>query len=178
MKIFGPIHSPLPDRKFYCSRPKKGKKMISCIYFSAATVAAVLILLSLFGACSRIPAGHQRVEARDGEIRIPVSQVRDGKVHFYTYRKSGKNMNFFVRTDCAGRLSTYFDACFSCYRFKKGYRCEGTDLVCNKCNQKFRLADRRWEHDGGCSPIGLTSRIGGDFIVIRTADIEKGARLF
>lgn len=156
----------------------KIKNILPDIRQAKATVVGFLILLSMVAACSKLPAGHQRVEARDGEIRIPVSEVNDGKVHFYSYEHSGKYINFLVRSDAAGRLSTCFDACFSCYRFKKGYRCEDGNLVCNKCNEKFRLADERWEHEGGCSPIGLRSRTDKDFIVIKTDDIEKGARLF
>jgi uncharacterized membrane protein len=147
-------------------------------YLAETPVVILLVILSFFAGCSRLPAEHQLVEATGAEIRIPVSAVNDGKVHFYTYRKSGKHINFFVRTDDAGRLSTYFDACFTCYKNKKGYRTEGTDLICNECNEKFRLADERWQHEGGCSPIALTSSIGKDFIVIKTADIEAGERLF
>jgi uncharacterized membrane protein len=143
-----------------------------------AVVVMLIVFFPLFAGCSKLPAEHQVVEAKDGEIRIPVSGVNDGKVHFYTYKNSGKRINFFVRTDGAGRLSTYFDACFTCYKYRKGYRCEGTDLICNECNEKFRLADERWENEKGCSPIGLTSSIGKDFIIIKTGDIERGARLF
>jgi uncharacterized membrane protein len=148
------------------------------VYLSKAVAVIFATLFPLFAGCSKLPVEHQVVEATAGEIRIPVSEVNDGKVHFYTYRKSGKRINFFVRTDGAGRLSTYFDACFTCYKHKKGYRCEGTDLICNECNEKFRLADERWENNKGCSPIALTSSIGKDFIIIKTGDIEAGERLF
>ena len=127
--------------------------------------------------CSKLPAEHTVIKAEKGELRIPVSEVSDGKVHFYTYKASGKRINFFVRTDGAGNLSTYFDACFTCYKHKKGYRCEGTDLVCNECNLRFRLAEEKWVHEG-CSPITLTSRTEGGNIVVRTDDIEKGGMLF
>jgi uncharacterized membrane protein len=147
-------------------------------YLFKALVVMLFALFPFFAGCGKLPVEHQVVEAKGGEIRIPVSAVNDGKVHFYTYRKSGKRINFFVRTDGAGRLSTYFDACFTCYKNKKGYRCEGTDLICNECNEKFRLADERWQHEGGCSPIALTSSIGKDFIIIKTADLEAGERLF
>jgi hypothetical protein len=39
-------------------------------------------------------------------------------------------------------------------------------------------SDERWESNKGRSPITLTSTVGKDFIVIKTGDIEKGARLF
>jgi uncharacterized membrane protein len=148
------------------------------VRLSKAVAVILLTLVALFAGCSKLPVEHQVVEARNGEIRIPVSEVNDGKVHFYTYRESGKRINFFVRTDGTGHISTYFDACFSCYKHKKGYRCEGTDLICNECNEKFRLADERWESNKGCSPIALTSSIGKDFVIVKVGDIEAGERLF
>lgn len=136
-----------------------------------------MLLLLSFSCCSKLPAEHAVIRAENGEVRIPVKEVSDGKVHFYTYKESGKLINFFVRTDGAGNLSTYFDACFTCFKRKKGYRCEGTDLVCNECNLRFRLADKKWVHEG-CSPITLISRTEGDRIIIKSADLKKGERLF
>jgi uncharacterized membrane protein len=137
----------------------------------------LLSVSSLLYGCSNLPAEHTVIRASQGEVRIPVKDVNDGKVHFYTYKASGKRINFFVRTDGTGKLSTYFDACYTCYKHKKGYRCEGTDIVCNECNLRFKLAEEKWVHEG-CSPINLTSRREGENIIIRTDDIEKGGRLF
>lgn len=142
---------------------------------------AFLLMISitfLLPGCSSLPAEHTVVKADKGEIRIPLKDVKDGRVHFFTYKKSGKRINFFVRTDGAGKLSTYFDSCFTCHKFKKGYRVEGTDLTCNECKMKFRLADEHWDNSQGCSPINLRSRLDDSFIVIRSDDIEKGGRLF
>jgi uncharacterized membrane protein len=138
----------------------------------------VLFVLLLCGGCGKQPAEHKVVAPRDGAIRIPVNEVHDGKVHFFTYKKSGKRINFFIRTDGKDNLSSCFDACFTCFKHKKGYREEGTDLVCNECSLKFRLADERWDNSGGCSPIALKSRIEKNELVIMTADLEKGQKLF
>jgi uncharacterized membrane protein len=138
----------------------------------------LVLLCSFFPvSCNARAAEHQVVRAGDGEISLDVKEFMDGNVHFFTYRKSGRNINFFVRTDGAGNLSTHFDACYACYRKKKGYRQEGADLVCNECGLKFRLADEKWLHQG-CSPVPLTSRIRHGFIIIKVKDIEKGERLF
>ena len=139
----------------------------------------ILVCLTLFSyGCSKLPVEHNKVTAANNEVRIPVNEVNDGKAHFFTYKKSGKRINFLVRTDGKGNLSTYFDACFTCYKRKKGYRQEGTDLVCNECRMKFRLADEKWDNTGGCSPILLKSIIDKGYLIIKTEDIEKGSRLF
>ncbi len=136
-----------------------------------------LLAISFYG-CSGLPAEHQKVTSTGKEIIIPVNEINDGKVHFFTYKKSGKRINFFVRTDGKGNLSAYFDACFTCYKHKKGYRPEGTDLICNECSMKFRLADEKWDNTQGCSPILLKSVIDKGHLIIMTENIEKGGRLF
>ncbi len=141
-------------------------------------ICLILPCLSLILGCSRLPAEHKVVKEEAGEIKIPLSEINDGKVHFFTFKKSGKRINFFVRTDGAGNLSAYFDACFTCYKHKKGYRVEGTDLICNECNLKFRLADERWDNSKGCSPIQLKSRIADGSLTIAAEDAGKGDRLF
>lgn len=137
-----------------------------------------LVLALFFTGCSKLPAEHPRVTAKEGFIKIPVSETNDGKVHFYTYKKSGKRINFFVRTDGRGVLSASYDACFTCYKHKKGYRVEGADLVCNECSMKFKIADERWDNSQGCSPILLKSKVDKDYLTIKAEDIERGSKLF
>ena len=128
--------------------------------------------------CGKLPAEHKIIKSEEGEIRIDLSEIRDGRAHFFTYKKSGKRINFLVKTDGKENLSAYFDACFTCYKYKKGYRVEGTDLVCNECNLRFRLADERWDNSKGCSPILIKSRMDKDSFIIKADDIEKGGKLF
>jgi uncharacterized membrane protein len=138
----------------------------------------IIFCLVMISGCSSQPARYQDAPVRDQRIIIPLSQVSDGNVHFYTYRHAGRSINFFVRTDSKGTISTYFDACYTCYRHKKGYRQEGGDIICNECNMKFGLADQKWEEINGCDPISLKSSLEEHSLVIDTAVIEKGAKLF
>ncbi len=146
--------------------------------FGSLRAVLLLALAASFLGCSNLPAEHTRVKAVDGAIIIPLSDVSDGMPHFYTYKHAGKRINFFVRTDGAGALSAYFDACFTCFKYKKGYRVEGADLVCNECSLNFRLADERWDNSRGCSPILIKSRLQDKTLVLQTSDLEKGAKLF
>lgn len=143
-----------------------------------AIVVIVLTLLLLLTGCGKQPALYQNAPVQDNRIVIPLNDVKDGRAHFYTYRKSGKNVNFFIRTDGKGTVSSYYDACFTCYKKKKGYRQEGSDLICSECGMKFGLAEEKWLEKDGCDPINLKSTIEGNNIVIDTAVINKGAKLF
>jgi uncharacterized membrane protein len=138
----------------------------------------IFCCLVIFSGCSKQSAQYQDAPLRDGRISIPLSQVNDGKVHFYTYSHSGKRINFFVRTDGKGTISTYFDACYTCYKKKKGYRQEGPDIICNECSMKFGLTEEKWSEKDGCNPILLKSLVEDARLLIDTAVIEKGAKLF
>jgi len=65
---------------------------------------SLLLLLSIFsGGCSSdLPKEHNVVEPQNGMIRIPLKEVDDGNVHFFTYKQGGQHINFFVRRDVAG----------------------------------------------------------------------------
>jgi uncharacterized membrane protein len=143
--------------------------------FISSLIIPLLILLT---GCNKQPALYQNAPVKDNRIVIPLNDVSNGKVHFYTYKKSGKHINFFVRTDGKGTVSSYYDACFTCYKQKKGYRQEGSDIICNECSMKFGLAEEKWEEKDGCNPIYLKSIIEGNNLIIDTAVIEKGAKLF
>ena len=73
----------------------------------------LLCILFAFAGCSNLPAEHTVVSVRSGEVRLPIKDFSDGKVHFFTYKKDGKRINFFVRTDGKDNLSAYFDV--ACY---------------------------------------------------------------
>jgi len=150
--------------------PRLWTRHVTCLFAFCSLV--------LLAGCSKQPALYREAPLKGNSIVIPLSEVSDGKPHFYTYRKSGKRINFFVRTDSRGTVSSYFDACFTCYRHKKGYRQEGTDLVCQECGMRFGLAEEKWDPKGGCDPILLKSTITDNSLIIDTALLEKGAKLF
>ncbi len=128
--------------------------------------------------CGKKMAQYPDAPVRDNKIIIPLHDVRDGRAHFFTYTRGGRQINFFVRTDAKGTVSSYFDACYTCYKQKKGYRQEGADLICNECGMKFNISDETWQAQGGCDPILLKSSIEGEQLVIDTDVIEKGLKLF
>jgi uncharacterized membrane protein len=142
-------------------------------------VFAGIMCLSFFftAACSKSPPQHEIVKSSGNKIILPLEKVNDGKAHFFTYKKSGKRINFFIRTDGNGNLISHFDACYLCNKHKKGYRVEETDLVCNECEMRFGLADETWK-DTNCSPIVFRNQQENNNIIIETSVLERGAKLF
>lgn len=122
-------------------------------------------------------AGFPSLKSQNGEVRIDLKNVGDGKAHYFSYNSHGTDVDFFVVKSVDGVMRAAFDACDVCYREKKGYRQEGNFMVCNNCDMRFRT-DMVNEVKGGCNPSPLNRHIDGDEIVIRTADINAGSWYF
>ncbi len=143
-----------------------------------AALAATVLLTALLAACGPRAPEHRIVADAEGAVRLPLAEVADGKVHFFTFRHDGRNVNFLVRTDGRGALHTHLDACYSCYRYRRGFVVEGPDLLCIACRYTYPIADEVWEFQGACAPIPFRSSVDGASLVIERAVLERAARYF
>lgn len=128
--------------------------------------------------CSGGPPEHRRVVADHGVVRLPRQQVGDGRVHFFTYAHDGGVVNFLVRTDGAGTLHAHLDACYSCYKYKKGFVVEGDSVVCIACRLEYPIADEYWDFIGACAPIPIHCEVDGDSVVVEETRLMEAAKYF
>lgn len=126
-----------------------------------------------FGFFSRYTA----VKEINGEVRIGVGEVNDGKTHYYSFQSGEKTVNFFVVKSPDGVIRAAFDACDVCFPANKGYGQEGDFMICNNCGQKFHTS-RVNVVEGGCNPAPLKREKVGDQMVIKVEDILTGNRFF
>lgn len=120
---------------------------------------------------------HKKVKAVDGEVRIPLNKVNDGKAHHFVYKSDGKEIQFFVVKSRDGVIRAAFDACDVCFPAKKGYTQDGDYMICNNCGRRFHTSQVNVV-EGGCNPAPLKRANVGDNLVIKVADILPGARFF
>ena len=137
-----------------------------------------LLLELVIGACSQGPPTQQPVALDGDSIRIPQTTVADGDVHFFTFEHDGKNVNFLVRSDGDGEIHTHLDACYACYRYKRGFVVEGPNLVCIACRLEYAISDEVWDSIGACAPISIHSSLDEDHLEIDQTIIERAARYF
>lgn len=147
------------------------------IVLGGLAVGLLATALLVFSQARSAGGRFEVVQARDGTVRLPVARVGDGRAHFFTYRWGSRAIDFFVLKSSDGVLRAAFDTCDICYPDRKGYRQEGDLMVCNKCEQKFPSALVN-ERRGGCNPAPLERTVDGDVLVLRSADLEAGARYF
>lgn len=139
----------------------------------------ILFVFSTFCGCSadKVPE-YSRVVADGDYVRLSLSEVDDGEVHFYTYKLGDKNVNFLVRTDGNGKLHTHLDACYSCFKYKRGYFVEDTDLVCWACRYRYAVADEVWEFIQACTPITLKNTNKGGQLLIKVSRLQRAGKFF
>ena len=141
-------------------------------------LASLLLVSSALFGCTAGSPSHQIVLPEGGAVRIPITEVNDGAVHFFTFVHKGKNVNFLVRTDGTGATHAHLDACYACYRYRKGFTVEGRNLVCIACRLEYAISDEVWDYIGACAPITIHSSTSGEYLSIDSAILEKAGRYF
>ncbi len=137
-----------------------------------------VVLQEVAAGCSRNKARYPEVLPRDGVVTVDVSGIGAESGRFYTYRSnSGKKVDFFVYRESSGAPHAVLDACRTCYRWKKGYVLDGKEVVCLKCDMRFKL-DSLAQGTGSCVPVALQAEHRGDTLIIPVSELEAGTRFF
>ena len=139
---------------------------------------AWILPIAALSACGPQPPGHETVRAEGSVVRLSRAVVADGAVHFYTFVHDGRRVSFLVRTDGRGNLHTHLDACFSCYRYRRGFVVDATDLRCIACRYTYPIAEEVWEYQGACAPIPIRFELEEQWLVIEKRTLERAARYF
>jgi uncharacterized membrane protein len=99
-------------------------------------------------------------------VRIPLGDLQDASVHFYTADVNNTVIRFLVIHQTNGNYATALDACQICGT--AGYRQEGQNVVCRNCGATIYLPSIG--ESGGCNPIPVKSSVeAGEVIVDLTA---------
>lgn len=150
--------------------PKKKSKLF--LTMLAVMILAGVLYIALSGSSDETPT----VVA--GQLRIPVNNVNSGDARFFNHTlENSKPVRFFVIKSADGVYRSALDACDVCFHAKRGYSQQGQDMVCNNCGLHFHSTLIN-EVSGGCNPVGIPNRVEGDYVVIRTSDLEKGNSYF
>lgn len=109
---------------------------------------------------------------QQGTLRVPVSDVSDGKAHFFKVKTdNGTVVTFFVLKSRDGVIRAAINACDVCYRDGKGYVQEGDFMVCEKCGRRF-ASDKINVITGGCNPVGVDRKIQAGEVLIAMKEIN------
>ncbi|MGB8540167.1 MAG: Fe-S-containing protein [Candidatus Acidiferrales bacterium] len=145
----------------------------------AATVLCVAVVLSfaaeyVYARSAAAPSPAQMLVAHNGQVRIPLSELTDSSLHFYTADVNGDVIRFMVIHKQNGDYATALDACQICGR--AGYRQEGQNVICRNCAAAIYIPSIG--ESGGCNPIAVTSRVqAGEVVVDLSALADSASRI-
>ncbi len=133
-------------------------------FAAAFTCLAVILALTadfIYARAAAAPPPARMLSPQGNELRIPVVEVSDGNLHFYTAEIQGSLVRFLVVRKPGG-WGTALDACMICGPI--GYRQEGSNVVCRNCASAIYVPSIG--NAGGCNPISVPSRVEADQLVI------------
>ena len=139
-------------------------------------VSLVLITL-LISACSNGISGNSILDTSKGTIAIALDDITS-TVQKYDFDANGVKVTYFAVKGSDGEVRTAFDACDVCGG-KKGYRQQGSDIVCNNCGKVFRIDGLGTQNKGyGCWPSYLKHVIEDGNVIISKSELEAGSHRF
>jgi uncharacterized membrane protein len=163
------------------SQPDGGLKLRWILPIGVAVaivvVAAAAIVLSGGHKQSFAAASTTAAQSGGADVKIPVAQVNDGQVHFFTIDVSGTAVRYFVVKAPDGTLRTAFDACDVCYPYHKGYSQIAGGVQCNNCGRVFSAAMIDVQR-GGCNPGPISAKVVGGKLVIPYSQLQGGLHYF
>ncbi len=138
---------------------------------SATGCLAVILVLTadfVYTRANAAPPSARVIAAVGNEVRIPVSEVEDGKMHLFTVTAGGQSMRFMIIKKPNG-YGTALDACRICGA--EGYRQDGQNVICRHCASAIYIPTIG--EAGGCNPIGVPSHVnGGDLVMDISALVQ------
>jgi hypothetical protein len=102
-------------------------------------------------------------------LRDKHSDISDGRIRKYSFRRSGHLYTLLVLMRPDGRIVAALDACEICPPV--GYVQRGEHVICKYCSTPIPL--QSLGEPGGCNPIPVTSRVEGDNLIMHVDDIVR-----
>ncbi len=142
----------------------------------AAAILCVLVVVSLaaefaYGRAMAAPTPAKTLTAQDNQVRIPLSELTDQSLHFYTADVNGTVIRFLVIHKTNGDYTAALDACQICGR--SGYRQEGQNVICRNCGASIYVPSIG-DH-GGCNPIPVKSSVVGGEVIVDLSALANAA---
>ena len=140
----------------------------------AAAILCVAVVLSfaaeyVYARAVTAPVRAQVLVAQNGQVNIPLSELTDSSLHFYTADVSGTVIRFLVIHKQNGDFAAALDACQICGT--AGYRQEGQNVICRNCGAAIYIPSIG--ESGGCNPIAVKSRVEGGQVIVDVSALSN-----
>jgi FTR1 family protein len=165
---------PAPERRKLLAEQKRER------FWKMAAGAVSLVVMILIGAEFVYSRSVQamspavRVATSDRQVRIPVAQLADHKLHRFVLTVNGIDVRFISILDASDTVRTGLDACQICGT--QGYYQDGKNVICRNCAAAVYVPSIGTA--GGCNPISVDYLVEHDTLVISEQALTVAARYF
>jgi uncharacterized membrane protein len=156
------------ERRLMEAQNRRQRFWMMCAGAASLTVILALTADFIYAKVNAAPVQAREVTAVNSIVRIPVSEVQDGNLHLFTLKANGQSIRFMVIKKPNG-YGTALDACLICGA--EGYRQEGQNVICRHCASAIYIPSIGQK--GGCNPIGTTSQVDSNEVVIDVSALTK-----
>jgi high-affinity iron transporter len=142
----------------------------------AAAILCIAVVISfagdyVYGRVAAAPSPARTLIAQDNLVRIPLSDLTDSSLHFYTADVDGSAIRFLVIHKLNGDYAAALDACQICGT--AGYRQEGQSVICRNCGAAIYIPSIG--QSGGCNPISVKSHVEGGEVIVDLSALGDAA---
>jgi high-affinity iron transporter len=146
------------------------------VWSFAAALLCIGVVLSfageyVYGKVAAAPAPSKPLVAQDNLVRIPLTDLTDASLHFYSADVNGSVIRFIVIHKPNGDYATALDACQICG--PAGYRQERQSIICRTCGAAIYIPSIG--ESGGCNPIAVKSHVEAGAVVVDLSAIGDAA---
>jgi len=121
------------------------------------------------------------VTTTKNELKIPVTDVDDGTVYFFTYKtKGGVEVEYMVVAGTDGKMRTAFNRCdnVTCQLVDAKFTQDGFYLKCTRVGCTYPINCIGTDRANCCVPFPLPHTIEDGDVVIQRSDLEAGKVYF
>jgi uncharacterized membrane protein len=149
------------EKRLVEAQNRRQRRWMIAAATACLTVILVLTADFVYTRANSAPPTARAIDAAGNEVRIPLSEVQDGKMHLFTVSTGGQSLRFMIIKKPNG-YGTALDACRICGA--EGYRQDGQNVVCRHCGSAIYIPTIG--EAGGCNPIGVPSHVDGADLVL------------
>jgi high-affinity iron transporter len=163
--------NPAEKRRLEWEQRKQRRWMVLA---SAMCLLVVLALTAdfVYTQAAAAPPDAKMVTPQGQRVLLPLSELGDSKLHFYSVEAQGRVVRFLVIRKPEGGFATALDACLICGPV--GYYQDGQNVICRNCSAPIYIPSIG--EVGGCNPIGFSSHTEDGNLVFDLASINAATQ--
>lgn len=163
-----------PERRLQLASQKAQKRWRWFWVLASLGVILSLGTHAVYSSRARVLDAPLLIEAEQGWVKIPLDQLKDGKLHRFGLEVGDTLVRFLAIKTGDNRYAAALDLCEICGDY--GYVQDGENVLCLNCVAAIYLPSIGVP--GGCNPVPLASSREGNEMMIRKVDLESAQARF